>query len=302
MLSIGLVFAVALWTGTLDHPPTSAQFEAYGFGFESLRDGKFQGLVAGIYFVDHPAAAISSIALIGLFVGLYEYRYGLRWTIAVWFVGTLATTFLGILLVALVSFVFNIRPISAIVTYDVGASASCWCALGAIAGWPVRWRGWRLVVGVGGGLVLVALGVTGQTYTDVGHIIAFCVGVILFGALESRLKPSIRIYDGNWLTLGFLVAGLSGILVIVVAQIDEPHTIVFWLLVAGGGALILSALNAPLAFWPFVFALVVLLGVIQLLVRFNGELLAANTAAIALILFGIFRQDQSVPTGSTECV
>ena len=265
-LTIVLIFNAV--EGTLRAKPTEALLQRFGLGLDTLGDGKFWTLFSAIYMLDHPKAVLSTLAVIALYVGVYENLAGTWAAIAAWFLGTWATVTFAPLLWLPFAWLGWARPVTQVATAEFGSSASTWCCLGAAAGLPWAWRGWRRWAGLAGVALLLGRFAAYRSYTDVEHIAAFGFGVfaIAVWARPSARPPRPRVDVDRW-QMARLGVALAGLLVAVtgllVGTLDARDALAA-LLVALGMTLLAAALVTPRRADPLVLALLVVAGMLAI--------------------------------------
>lgn len=280
--SLVVILTVALATGTLAHPPSPELLKNAGFSLEQVRAGDVWQLFTANYIVDHPNAMLSSLVLVAVMVGAYEYRYGVRWAIIVWFAGTLAATLIAVPIWHVAVVAFDGTPVSAVATAEVGSSAACWCAAGAWLGWPSVWYGRVRVLAALAIGALVTLLIVHHTFTDLEHLVAFGTGALFFGALHLRTQPRVR--DIGWDTagIGYVLSALLGLLVISLAFIAADG----WLFpaqIAGGSALVGISLPMLLRDRRLQIALVLAVSLLASLAQLNVWIALVAGAAVACL-------------------
>lgn len=231
--SLAAMMLAALATSTYAHPPSQALVARWGFSAQRAREGAWWPLLTANYFVDHPDALLSSLTLVALFIGLYEYRFGPWWAASVWFAGTLSASVLAVPLWWLLAMAIDVAPVSVVTAPEVGASAAAWCALGAWLGRPTTWQRRQRAVAFLAAVTLLTLLAYTQTFTSVEHLVAFMTGMLVFGRLQQRMNVPARPYSGDWQPIGRALGALTGLLIVVTALLIGPGTTATALIVVG---------------------------------------------------------------------
>ena len=285
LLTMVAIVMVAVLSNTLTRPPTPEQFERWGVGLDAISSGAVWKFLPSIYLVDHPEAVLSSVTLVALFVGIYEYQMGIRWTLALWFLATPISQLVAIAGWFLASRFLDLALLSTVAQSEVGSSAACWAALAAWIGWPPAWRGWRLAAGGAIVALLTLLLVDGRTFTDVEHLAAFATGAWLFGAAQRVASAERRPFLGSWLTAGRLCGALAGVIALLIVLIGVGGWPAVMLAVLGLAAVVLG-LIASAQTWPMLAVVLVVLCGLEVATTINGEALAVFTCALGMLAVG----------------
>jgi hypothetical protein len=283
------VLVVTVSSGTLWRPPTATQLDRYGTSAERLLHGDLWSLATSNAFVDRPPALLSTLILIAVMVGLYEYSHGTGWAAAVWFLGTAAGTLVAVPLWQLGVGMLGVRSGDHGATLDVGSSAACWCALGAWVGWPPAWRRWQRYTGWGAVLSLLLLLVAHQSYAEVEHVAAFACGACGLGLLHQRWRGRQRGSTVTWLTIGRVLVALTGLLAAVVGLM-RPGGWGAAALLGGGCGLLVLALTGRDEWWPALICGAVTLTALALRRLPNASVAGFALLSVAVLGYGVWQQ------------
>jgi hypothetical protein len=162
----------------------------------NLLNGHLSTLFSSALVIGDVGTAWTVIPLLGCLLALAELRFGAVHLVRVFLAGHIGAT----LLVALglwVAVEANWLPSSITRVEDVGVSYGAMALIGAlIVAMPQRWRiAWAavwLVVAVGG---IVA----GQTFTNVGHLVSLCIGLVAgYVMIRARMMKPRRLTRVEW--------------------------------------------------------------------------------------------------------
>jgi hypothetical protein len=214
------VILASLLSGALHGALAHSIIHHWGFGVDTFTHGYLRGVVTSNYLVDHPAAILSTVAMIVLFVGAIELRYGSMAAISVWFLATWVATGIGIVVWLPLSLAGTARPVAEVAAAEVGSSAATWCAFGVVLGYPAVWTGLWRVAGIAAGALLIGELVVLRTFTSVEHLAAFGFGtLILSRVFVGRVRP----ISGSPRALSRLLTALAGFMTILTIPLPESH-------------------------------------------------------------------------------
>jgi membrane associated rhomboid family serine protease len=182
-----IVAAIGVATATHLDRLEPALMKRFGFAPLHLPKGEWIRLVTSAFLTTGGWSFYRSLAMLGLCLGLCEYRTGTRKTILSFWLVHLATLAIVSLLLAFPLYHFDVvwRKLLA-AEHDVGPSAGYYGCLGFVCQkWPDRQRRWLYAV-IGGLLVarLAWAALSPRTAhaplgADIAHLLAFPLGIAL---------------------------------------------------------------------------------------------------------------------------
>ncbi|WP_330252554.1 hypothetical protein OG874_41925 [Nocardia sp. NBC_00565] len=185
-----LVAVTAVFSALSDSAQTRMVLHA-STNLHNLLSGRIGTVFSSALVIGDASAAWVIIPLLGCLLALAELRFGAVHMVHVFMAGHIGATLLvaGGLWIAIEA---DWLPASIRWTQDVGVSYGAMALIGAIVvAIPHRWRiawatAWFIVAAEG---VLIE-----QTFTNVGHLLAFCIGTAVgFGMLHTKAASTRRL-------------------------------------------------------------------------------------------------------------
>ncbi|MHB8079165.1 MAG: bifunctional lysylphosphatidylglycerol flippase/synthetase MprF [Candidatus Krumholzibacteriia bacterium] len=172
---VAAILVVNALGGWLGRPLPRLELDRWGLGFADLVAGRLGGLLTTPFLVLRPAMALSTIAIVLLFVGGCELLLRTRRTAAVFLAGHVGAYLGAYGLLALLARLGVGEAGTLLAQRDVGASNGAFAAAGAAVVWLPA--GVRRPVATLLGLYLAGALLVSHRIWDLGHALAFATGI-----------------------------------------------------------------------------------------------------------------------------